>query len=206
MASLNSFSFFSCSSVCWFWSWRIGTCNLTAGVARKQTWTNFVDDWLYWFDDCSDCRRGPDGQAGAEEGSHRPADGQAQVQEESSEAPRLRQPVGRHRDEGAGGLWDQQVGGLNDVDQLNPFVFGFHRVFYYAWLFLLLFMNVCITTWSVYTQFSDLWGDVMCMLSCQQVRWPQEAMRRVGYHGKMFRQLLNCANSSRSGSVQHTLN
>lgn len=65
----------------------------------------------------SDRRRGPDGQARAEEGPHRPADGQAQVQEESAEAPRLRQPVRRHRDEGAGGLRDQQVGGRKFLSQ-----------------------------------------------------------------------------------------
>lgn len=55
---------------------------------------------VYFPDRC----RGPNGQARAEESPHCPADGQAQVQEASAEAPRVRQPLRRHRDEGAGGL------------------------------------------------------------------------------------------------------
>lgn len=59
---------------------------------------------------CVSDRRGRAlGQAGAEEGSHRAADGPAQVQEESPAPPGLRQPLRRHRDEGPSGLRDQQV-------------------------------------------------------------------------------------------------
>lgn len=43
-------------------------------------------------------------QAGAEESSDCPADGPAEVQEESSEASGIRQPLRRHRDERPRGL------------------------------------------------------------------------------------------------------
>lgn len=51
-----------------------------------------------------DRSRYPSSQAGAEESSNRPADGPAEVQEESSEAPGIRQPLRCHRDERTGGL------------------------------------------------------------------------------------------------------
>lgn len=105
---------------------------------------DFHDDWLHWFPDCPDRRRGPDGQARAEEGPHCPADGQAQVQEEGAEAPRLRQPVWCHRDEGACGLWDQQVGGLNSTItiyqlQLSPCLFS---IVFWLYFYLLFFIVI----------------------------------------------------------------
>lgn len=51
-----------------------------------------------------DRSRRSDSQARAEESSDRAADGQAEVQEESSATPRIRQPVRCHRDERAGRL------------------------------------------------------------------------------------------------------
>ena len=44
------------------------------------------------------------GQAGAEEGAHGAADGQAQVPEARAAAAGLRRALGRHRDEGPRGL------------------------------------------------------------------------------------------------------
>lgn len=107
---------------------------------------HFHGDWLHWFPDCPDRRRGPDGQARAEEGTHCPADGQAQVQEEGAEAPRLRQPVWCHRDEGACGLWDQQVGGPNSTIsiyqlQLSPCLFSIVFWLYFIYFLLLLFFS-----------------------------------------------------------------
>ena len=58
-----------------------------------------------------DWSRHSSSQAGAKEGSNRPADGPAEVQEESSEAPGVRQPLWCYWDERTGGLWNQQVDG-----------------------------------------------------------------------------------------------
>lgn len=52
----------------------------------------------------SDCGGYQRGQAGAEEGSNRAADGRAQVQEARLEASRVRLFLGCHRNEGPGGL------------------------------------------------------------------------------------------------------
>lgn len=124
---------------------------VTRGISR-QVWqrkprTHFHNDWFHWFHNCSDCRGGPDSQAGAEEGPHCPADGQAQVQEEGPEAPRLRQPVWRHRDEGPGGLWDQQVGGLFIF---NSFMTCIQFLFYYVWFDCFFFIDMSQPHWATF--------------------------------------------------------
>ncbi len=68
-------------------------------------WCNCVCACVYVLDRS----RRSNSQARAEKSTNRPADGQAQVQEESSATPRIRQSLWCHRDERAGRLWDQQV-------------------------------------------------------------------------------------------------
>lgn len=103
-----------CDSYCTVWAYLVhktaagsDRCERAMRVSMNHLLSRITEDVRFCPLDRGGCSNG---QTRPEESSDRPADGWAEVPEESSPKTRLRQSFWRHRDERAGRLRNQQVG------------------------------------------------------------------------------------------------